>query len=530
MHPSGNPYFQRANAPPLPGVAMAGRMDGHNGGPSANYQYFFPTGSDGRPTSLATSESTGTNASQYSNPHGLPFENFKAASTPVSSDSDWSNFPTDGGFVPVELYRSLQAHYNETQRENVNLLKERALLEAKNSVLKEAYDHLVERIPVAVIQPSVLKREDYPNITFWFRHEYLAALADDKITSIDDAPINAQPEYEADAHDDDANGEDIASVQGQSGGTSKSKRGKGRASQGQNVKMRYLQHENGDIIDGWRASDIRRYARSIFVGFALQGKTFSSWVEGVDAGSRTTFYRDMVARFPEVGLCELDWKSEQIASEIYSQWRSNWITKQEAEKTKGKIPSKRLVEGSLKDLSQKKKKISESLDESVAMELLPADISNSGPQVNSIAADGPGRPAQATGETAMADSVAIPFAKARPHYQFSIDKPFPAAPLHLHPPFLTPNPMHPGPAQGSSNVALHQTQNDHSLNENVQRPLKRPNKMRVNKHSVTPRNLCAKEWVEQHHGTVDEFAAYFSALPTEELEVRFTKSSSLMFF
>lgn len=33
------------------------------------------------------------------------------------------------------------------------------------------------------------------------------------------------------------------------------------------------------------------------------------------------------------------------------------------------------------------------------------------------------------------------------------------------------------------------------------------------------RNLCAKEWVEQYHGTVEEFAAYFSALSTEELEV-----------
>ena len=33
------------------------------------------------------------------------------------------------------------------------------------------------------------------------------------------------------------------------------------------------------------------------------------------------------------------------------------------------------------------------------------------------------------------------------------------------------------------------------------------------------RNLCAEEWVEQHHGTVEDFATYFSALPPEELEV-----------
>jgi hypothetical protein len=135
--------------------------------------------------------------------------------------------------------------------------------------------------------------------------------------------------------------------------------------------MRYLQHEDGNVIDGWRASNIRRYARSIFVGFALQGKVFQSWVEGVDAASRTSYYRDMVARFPEVGLCELDWKIEQIASENYSQWRSNWTSKQEVEKTKGKSLPKRLVEESLKDPSHKKIKISKSRSKSVTPGSLP---------------------------------------------------------------------------------------------------------------------------------------------------------------
>ena len=132
--------------------------------------------------------------------------------------------------------------------------------------------------------------------------------------------------------------------------------------------MRFLQHENGDIIDGWRASDIRRYARSIFVGFALQGKVFHSWVEGVDAASRTSYYRDMAARFPEVSLCELDWKSEQIASDIYSQWRSNWLNKQEGgEKMKGKGP-KRLID---EDLKVPHKKIKSTTQDSVS-----ADVSD----------------------------------------------------------------------------------------------------------------------------------------------------------
>lgn len=119
--------------------------------------------------------------------------------------------------------------------------------------------------------------------------------------------------------------------------------------------MRYIQHESGEVIDGWRASEIRRYARSIFVGFALEGKIFQSWVEGVDAASRTSYYREMVARFQELGLCELDWKCEQIASEIYSQWRSNWVNKRDVERTKGKSLPKRLVEESSDDHSSSKK-------------------------------------------------------------------------------------------------------------------------------------------------------------------------------
>lgn len=232
-----------------------------------------------------------------------------------------------------------------------------------NPYFREAYEHLLQRVPVSCGEHIVLKREDYPNITYWFRHEYISALADNKITLLDDAPIKILDEAD---DDDDGNGEDGNDVNEQHGGGLKGKRGKGRASQGQNVKMRYVQHENREVIDGWRATDIRRYARSIFVGFAMQGKVFHSWVEGVDAASRTSYYRDMVARFPEVGLCELDWKCEQIASEIYSQWRSSWVNKQDTDKTKTKGLSKRSVEEISEDPSCKKMKSSKSKSASPA--------------------------------------------------------------------------------------------------------------------------------------------------------------------
>ena len=66
MH--GSPYFQGARPAPSPVASMAGRVDSFDGGQAGNFQLFLPTTghSHGRPTELATSESTGTNSSQYS--------------------------------------------------------------------------------------------------------------------------------------------------------------------------------------------------------------------------------------------------------------------------------------------------------------------------------------------------------------------------------------------------------------------------------------------------------------------------------
>ena len=53
---------------------------------------------------------------------------------------------------------------------------------------REAYDHLLEWVPESFGKHIVLKCEDYPNISYCFCHEYLSALAEEKITSVDNAP------------------------------------------------------------------------------------------------------------------------------------------------------------------------------------------------------------------------------------------------------------------------------------------------------------------------------------------------------
>ena len=61
----------------------------------------------------------------------------KATSTSTSSlESGWSNVQTDSALVSIEQYRSLQARFNEMQREHSNLIKQCELLSVKNSTLK----------------------------------------------------------------------------------------------------------------------------------------------------------------------------------------------------------------------------------------------------------------------------------------------------------------------------------------------------------------------------------------------------------
>ena len=85
--------------------------------------------------------------------HGMLFENLlllsivshnviKATSTSTSSlESGWSNVQTDSALVSIEQYRSLQARFNEMQREHSNLIKQCELLSVKNLMLKYVSSH-----------------------------------------------------------------------------------------------------------------------------------------------------------------------------------------------------------------------------------------------------------------------------------------------------------------------------------------------------------------------------------------------------
>lgn len=169
----------------------------------------------------------------------------------------------------------------------------------------KAYETLVNRIPQALNNTAVQHetREMNPNVKYWTRQEWLAGNAD-RVADFDE-------------------------------GVNTGARGRTRAAQGINVNMKYVEDRNGHPINGHLASDIRRHARAIFVGFALKGNVFKSWTEA-DHNSLKTYYCEMAERFEELRLCANDWKAEMIALDIYRTWREQWRKRKQKRKETGR--------------------------------------------------------------------------------------------------------------------------------------------------------------------------------------------------
>ncbi|KAF9470603.1 hypothetical protein BDN70DRAFT_901973 [Pholiota conissans] len=203
------------------------------------------------------------------------------------------------------------------QRENLDLNKQLAVWKAKFETIQTAYSLLLERVPEASnIQHRKLNPEDYKLIDYWYKHQWMSS-SGDRITEISGKAGNENDDDGVEVNTEEAEG--LWSVPC-------TQRGQSRSRAGINVSMRYIQDKDGQVIDGHRAREIRIHARAIFVGFASQGKQFSSWGDA-DAVSRRTFYNEMASRFEELQYCDLDWKAEQIAIDTYPGWKVTWLKK-----------------------------------------------------------------------------------------------------------------------------------------------------------------------------------------------------------
>lgn len=110
-------------------------------------------------------------------------------------------------------------------------------------------------------------------------------------------------------------------------------RGKGRASQGVNVAMRYVEDENGEPVDGYLAQHIRTWARGIWIEIAEKGILRAKWGD-MSVEDLKYYHREMRRKFPILALCENSWKADQIAIDNYSSWHTSYAPKHTSVKVK----------------------------------------------------------------------------------------------------------------------------------------------------------------------------------------------------
>lgn len=139
-------------------------------------------------------------------------------------------------------------------------------------------------------------REDYPKIKFWTRHSWTAA---------------------------NKKANDSTTVQRKA-----AERGGTRMANDENVTMRFVEDAEGVAIGGRRAQDIRRRMRGIFWHLADQpGGPASTWT-GYAGIKQQYYYQDMGKAFPELRLCELDWKADKLAIDGYPSWYQTYLKKE----------------------------------------------------------------------------------------------------------------------------------------------------------------------------------------------------------
>lgn len=130
-----------------------------------------------------------------------------------------------------------------------------------------------------------LDRTDYPLVNFWVLKDYTDSLGN--------SPTDAN--------------------------TTAGKRGPTRDAEGRQLNNceRYIETEDGSIISGTVAAAMRAKCRSLWIQMALDGTAPQSWLKvGEVAGAK--FRSDMGLAFPELRLCEHDWKVQRLAVQNYS--------------------------------------------------------------------------------------------------------------------------------------------------------------------------------------------------------------------
>lgn len=89
--------------------------------------------------------------------------------------------------------------------------------------------------------------------------------------------------------------------------------------------MPFVQTADGNVVDGHRASAIRSHLRALLVQLAAGSRVLPTTWGKSGKEERDYVYLQLETAFPELRLCELHWKAQNIVTDVYTKWYSKHI-------------------------------------------------------------------------------------------------------------------------------------------------------------------------------------------------------------
>ncbi|EGO27462.1 hypothetical protein SERLADRAFT_435245 [Serpula lacrymans var. lacrymans S7.9] len=317
-------------------------------------------------------------------------------------------------------------------------------------------------------------------------------------------------------------------------------RGRGRCTNGVNVATRFVELANGEIIDEHCAAAIRKLIQSFFN--ELQNHSvIPKYFPQCHPDFQNRCYIDVINAYPELGYCADNWKALKIAREVYSRWHQYHIvgktvkakpvpTESPPTKTSSSLGKYQITseQSSQEDMVIKRPRL-ELVSESLTVQ--PNTTNRDTTSQVDTSKDATSKDTTSK-DTTMANVTASENAKVA-SLKIILKRPMP----NLSAPFIPPAPLAPvckPDSQGevsdlvSAALALTSAVGTAKIEKGTGKKKPCSEDFLKITPAITARNLCAKDWLQEHPGGLKvEFDTYFKDL-SKDLQKKYASDAAIM--
>ncbi|KAJ7125435.1 hypothetical protein C8R46DRAFT_1203207 [Mycena filopes] len=278
--------------------------------------------------------------------------------------------------------------------------------------------------------------------------------------------------------------------------------------------MQYVTDTEGKEVNGFRATEIRSLATKLCVQAAVQGIAPLTWGKA-GREMEMAFSTEICRTFPEMGLCDNNWKVTYMMTKMYSSWhRTYFNTKSIKVEAPDDAGTKRPNDGALDKASKRTK-----VEIETPIELIPAhvDVATPLPPV-------PVSPTPTTPAFTVVNPLFGPPTAVVPIVATTVTVPVVAAePITTTPPVGAAAAEEPSPnTSGDSSDIATQPAKSGKASKGSKESKATPGS------STTPRNLCMIAWSKSHPGgLLSQFKLHWAAVEADADKLKVYSSASL---